>query len=696
MSDVDVDKWFMNDLVDATLPIGTKKKRKIDIPRFQRRRVWNEKKENALIDSLQKNFPISNFTLYKARVDDNCITYILIDGLQRSITLIKYIQNPLEFKIIQTKIDSLKASIIKHFNKYSDNDVKSICNEWFTKKNLGDYVQIISKSYATKSGLLRKLIDKHLTIKKNVDKDKIMNLIFVKTEELSNFINLSKCMIPVTIINCSEHELYEVYERLNTAGTTLKRFEIMAAAWYKDSKCIKVNNKKIKEAIDDYYNEELKHEGEFDFDLYKEDDIGRNCRYNCFEYIVGLHKYLMANSQMLHNKYFQDYEFTFKLVATCVSNDHNSFEKIPLFLKDLVQTEELDNFETTMCDAIKFCDEVYTGIIYYKCGKTYKFTMSLDTLQIIGMLTTYFKNSKDISSSKSKYIKQFRMHILNDKLINRMRGSGKQILQNIINKKIYVKQINYENFIYALNQHFSKELLKISLKKNVSKIDKIILMLITNIKNKLPDDDKIRDFDHIVSLKAIKDFNNNKNGRLQLNHIGNICFVEIFNKKKGGGSNLNILAKYEDMSKIYKKYVYVNNTAYDELIEDLDINAKTYDNFIKERTQAIIKILSDDHVECFTRDTVDDGEEDSDDSDGKDDGEEDSEDDTEDDSEDDSEDGGKKDSKKDSKKKLDTPKKLSHKPISDYSESENEFSESESEQKPIKKIRDQNQTLSNK
>ena len=370
---VTVDKWFIEDIID-TVSKTPKKKKRIVIPKFQRKRVWNETKENDLIDSIQKNFPVSNLTLYKVCTRKDIDEYILIDGLQRTITLLKYVNNPLSFSLIQKKIKNIVFQGTKKFDRYSLNNITHIFEKWFSIEYLKSYVFIVKKEYAKKVVTLKNLITdilkEEIKVRVKNDVDSIVEYILEKTNDLSNFINISTHMIPITIIHCDENDLYKVYERLNTSGTPLKKFEVLAATWFKHSKNIKILSKNIVDNIDEYYNKELKHTDDFDLHIHDEDKIGFNKMYNCFEYIIGLHKFLAKKSMLLLNKYGNDYEFTFKLISTINSKSMNLFDSIPTFIESI---ENYKTFETNIAKSVVFCDNVFKDILWYMEGNNTKF-----------------------------------------------------------------------------------------------------------------------------------------------------------------------------------------------------------------------------------------------------------------------------------------------------------------------------------
>ena len=68
-------------------------KKEIRVPPYQRGQVWKKKQEEKLVDSIKKGFPFGTLLLYK-KGNGN---FQLIDGLQRSTTITKYLKNPAKF-----------------------------------------------------------------------------------------------------------------------------------------------------------------------------------------------------------------------------------------------------------------------------------------------------------------------------------------------------------------------------------------------------------------------------------------------------------------------------------------------------------------------------------------------------------------------------------------------------------------------
>ena len=95
MNSCNYENWSLKEVSEA-LENRQKEGRIIKVPLFQRSIVWKEEQSKMFIDSLKKGFPIGTL-LFAKSVQDSQEVFTLIDGLQRSSTIKKYIQNPTQF-----------------------------------------------------------------------------------------------------------------------------------------------------------------------------------------------------------------------------------------------------------------------------------------------------------------------------------------------------------------------------------------------------------------------------------------------------------------------------------------------------------------------------------------------------------------------------------------------------------------------
>ncbi len=90
--------WTIGKLVQAVKDKSGTGTTRIEIPRFQRHLVWNERQRVDLIDSIHKGYPIGSIMLFKRfNPGSSHEVYQVVDGLQRTSTLVHYAERPLTY-----------------------------------------------------------------------------------------------------------------------------------------------------------------------------------------------------------------------------------------------------------------------------------------------------------------------------------------------------------------------------------------------------------------------------------------------------------------------------------------------------------------------------------------------------------------------------------------------------------------------
>ncbi len=215
------------------------------IPIYQRGYVWDKEKRSKLIDSILKGYPIGTIIIWW----NNGKGYIL-DGQQRTRSLEKIRTKPFADLTIETfteiiggknvdvsAISSLVNSLrSKHINELYYNEGERDDNDY----------------QCNKVNEIEKIINKHKTqlIFNNVKLSQIINKLtnYVKQLYFGEFKIHS-----LDIHNASEKEATIIFERLNTEGVPLTKFEILSAHW---SWCKIKTNKELYKSIESMYEDD--------------------------------------------------------------------------------------------------------------------------------------------------------------------------------------------------------------------------------------------------------------------------------------------------------------------------------------------------------------------------------------------------------------------------------------------------------
>ena len=113
MSGCKCEQWTLNELSTA-LESKTAGNKKIVIPMFQRGKRWNAEQEKTFIDSVKEGYPVGTMLFFE-KVENNQQVYVLVDGLQRSNTIKKYIHNPIEYLESNDFSDALCVDLLSAY-----------------------------------------------------------------------------------------------------------------------------------------------------------------------------------------------------------------------------------------------------------------------------------------------------------------------------------------------------------------------------------------------------------------------------------------------------------------------------------------------------------------------------------------------------------------------------------------------------
>lgn len=583
---MDIEKWNIDTLMDACSNKPSMKK-KIEIPRIQRRREWKPYQENELIETLKMNkISIGVLQVYKINSDNKKEIYLLADGLHRTTTLVKYHKNPFVFDRTKKIINNITNKFIKEYKEYDKEELKKICDKWFTYDKLGSYPTFVAdKTYEDEHDDLINLVNK---VADKKDNKKMLTFLLEQTDDLCEEINISESIIPV-ILNVDINTMPILFSRINKNGTPLRSTDILAADWYSTNK-IKIENTDIIECIDKYY-EELRKENN-DMDVYIGDVKYKNedeRLFTLYEYVIGLNKYLFEQHDGTFLRGIHDKDFIFKLLSCCFFGDiyKKSIEKIKdhLIKQDLLEIEERLNwsisFVARSIDLIILCEE-----------KDEKFTLLIKDIPLyLTMIGTAYKNREQILKNEIYYMDNMKMHLLDDGLSEIKINS--LILKSYIEEKKYISKLNKNEFEDKLARYMDRTKNVTHKKDKILNITKLLLMLMREIK--YGNNNNIQ-LGYIIPKKILIDFNNENKSYIPLNTLGNLCFHDTCDEKRKPSQSLVLyLTENNGMNadSIYDNILLIkdNNVQFDDLIYRGDITKKIYTKFIEYRHDRIKTIV---------------------------------------------------------------------------------------------------------
>lgn len=571
------------------------KNSKITIPKYQRGAVWNKQQKEKLIDSMNKGFPFGSILLY-----ENNGTRQIIDGLQRSTTIIEFVKNPAKFFTsdnVDSKIlNNIFISLGVNGNKEMIIDeLEELIKKWVTENHhtmkdiermqYGDLVEEITNKWPSSENNKKQI------------KESIKDL-FSDFQDVCN--NIATMEIPALIYQGDESLLPEIFERINSQGAKLTKQQIYSASWANDF--VKITDEKFDEIITnnrDRYDNML--DESMEIDDYNPTELIRNKEVNIFELVFGFGK-------MISRKY--PYLFTFdpkdktkvesvgfNLINACLLQKSANMRSLNVSLKKLIglETDKVELFLNRIIEAIDYIDKrLGAGTKFKGNTRSDSRVYPLHTeMQIISIIATVFiarhctykidekgdlisdsiniepnvynqkwANMKDVFNENIMRI--YSMDILGQK----WKGSGDKKLDNILTDSYYYnRSVKWKEFEQLLDVYYTNLNSERNERKQVAapkEPEKLILNLIYSSIFTAADQNDYSCFDieHIVPKNLLKEKINSysEEFRLPISSVANLCLLPEYDNRTKKDKTIyqdeGYLSKIGDISKVEDKYTF--------------------------------------------------------------------------------------------------------------------------------------------
>jgi hypothetical protein len=258
------------------------------IPTYQRGLVWDEGRRKELISSIQSGLPIGSLLIWE-RTIANEKQYHLIDGLQRTNSIFAYLESPL----VDFDPDWLEGEELDRFvdavwklettgqplDSIFKSQVVSQLKVWLSEtKSKSPAFSGYSVATAICDGL-------GIPVNSRPELDGLVpfaNDLCDAIDQKSDILNYE---LPVIIYEGPEESLPHIFEKINSTGVALTKYDKFAASW--QAFTTRINEPDIRRAIQAKYKQLL--DKGFEFADYNPDDSDQ---YNLYEYLFGLGKFL--------------------------------------------------------------------------------------------------------------------------------------------------------------------------------------------------------------------------------------------------------------------------------------------------------------------------------------------------------------------------------------------------------------------
>ena len=340
-----IEHWTITKLCDSYDRIGIAR---LVVPRFQRMLVWSEAKKKQLISSVKAGFPIGSLLMSLRHNADGQEEYYLVDGLQRSHALAAFRKHPMLFiddeQLVKSDPPSEPFLAELHIPVDPENVelLRSVLTDWLREQS-----SFMASDGWSANHLIRRIFEEYQCSVSYETIERLEQSTNAFLERLEQSVNVGDFEIPVIVFKGSIEDLPEIFDRLNSQGTKLNKFEIFAAAW--NDRSVSIQDRQLIEAIRDKYRAFASNA-----DVQIEVDPERlgtpQFPFTLFEFFLGLNKLLRKKFPLLFGPLnirdeMETESAGFNLVAASLRIPFSEMqkqlpEKLPLLLDDFAHRIE--------------------------------------------------------------------------------------------------------------------------------------------------------------------------------------------------------------------------------------------------------------------------------------------------------------------------------------------------------------------
>ena len=608
----------------------------IAVPTYQRGVVWSKDMQINLIDSIKNGYPFGSLIMFNYEEEKKPL--LLIDGLQRSTALFKFVNNPTEYfgplDVSDTCAEQL--GIVLGFQEPSESLVKSI------KTKLIDWVKLLNGSDAIEK---MEVYDCASYIANNfrvegkdpnnyeflTDIKKVIQPVFDNFKDIYG--SIVEREIPYIEITGDDDGLSDIFFRINDKGIKLSKENKFAATWANRS--IKISKEKLYEfvkIISDRYDA-IQSGGTSIFG-YNHQEFIDNKTLDVFELCHAFGKYIKKYYPELFGKIKDDNKsepIGFTLLNSCLMGKKESLPEMnKLLFKMFDNDDDINLFISKVLSCIKYVDSLLAPYLKFKSNKRIGGTQLHTDQQICSIVASVFRlehtselengefsyNLTGTNNDWTKYDTLLRKNLikryLSDILNNVWGAHGDATLNNIIlnNSDYYTREISSSDLRATLYNWFSmykmnnKEYTEKSI-KSPSSADKLILSIIYSdtFNASMQLSAEKFDIEHIFPKKMaermLKEFKGEL--KLTLSSIGNLCLLPEYTNRKKKDKTVYDDIEYRNklgddftIEEIENKYTFTKESQLQwtkqQGLTMNDIESK-YNSFIDERFEQIVSKL---------------------------------------------------------------------------------------------------------
>ena len=601
---------------------------RINVPKYQRGLVWSDKQKDRLIDTIKRGLPFGTILLYRAPNGNERI----VDGLQRCSTIFEFMRNPAKY-YCEADIDDAAIKKVREILCLGGNqnrietEIKTCLLKWVYKDHptmqdvelmqYYNFTVVLAECFPTARGKEREIIE--------IIKPSLKSYQTVCTA-------LMDIKIPAIIVEGDEDVLPEVFERINSEGTKLTKYQIYAATWA-DDKYV-VSSEKLFDIVKknrDRYDEMLG-DSKLELEDYDSTEFIRLKELNVFEIAFGFGKMMSEKFPALFETKKDASEVNsagFTLFNACLGGKSADMKSLNKRIKEMIKNDtSLNMFIEKLISCIEYTDnligkynkfkgnsqrattvqplhtelQICSIIAYLFIGKYANTDISPDG-NVISYSLNYNKPNAEWQQNekvfKSNVAKIYAMEIIQQ----RWMGSGDKKMDSILSGMTYYSRtVPKTEFSNALQTWFEtmknerREHTRVAMPKEPEKMI-LNLLYIHEFSAKAQIDNSLYDIEHLATKGFMKNHLDRFDGelRLPISSIGNLCLLPLSENRSKKDKTIYSDTEYLKKSKLSLRdledhFTFTNKTDL-EWINDFTLGKddfqSSYYQFIEKRFEMI-------------------------------------------------------------------------------------------------------------
>lgn len=551
--------WSQIDVVDL---IDKIRNSTISIPSFQRGVVWSNKDQNLLIDSIKKGYPFGSILIHREGEKLQ-----LIDGLQRSVTLYTYLENPSNFFNKSDIHDNELENLIRLIGVQNSKNIVENLTIKITDTIIGwvreNHTNNEDVKHIQYYALYDVLVKEFPTLEQSKSQTlQILEQVIIRYK--NNVEELNNKKVPVIYYDGMAEDLPIVFERINQQGTKLNKYQIYAATWTKRK--FKISSKELGEfvlLVAERY-EQLGNSTDnikvIEVDNFNRSEFINKNELNTFELSYALGKYLIRKFPNLfrdNNEVNKIDSLGFNLITSCLLNPISKMSNLDDLLHEKIGSN-IEKFVFGIIESVKVVNKIISPFTIFKANKRNNTPNITHTeLQITSMISSYFLkkygvvkwdeyheevlnidydyniNRKQFKEEEKKFINNAIKKYLIDILNNVWSGTGDSTLNKmVLNFSNYyfedMPKLEFENSLQAWYSNNRRRISQREKFTNATKIDLLLLNIIylDEFTAREHLDFSKYDIEHLLPKKTMRTLLSKfKDIKIAGSSIGNLCLL---------------------------------------------------------------------------------------------------------------------------------------------------------------------------